>query len=586
MLRPAFEGVVLQVPSNVEVGVESGELTLTFSNFSGDVSVRPQAQISGRAGDGAGGKRIALSQAAGSTPSSPTAGGARSKTAGRAARRRRRRGDARAARLAGTSCATRRRPTAASRAGRGLGLLAQRRPAEPGGRVRAGRGVGRAVRQPAPAAAAAAAAASAAAFDAAKTDDEDDDDDDAPAGGGVGERLGEATQVGHEATQVGRTPSRTRRRRLPARRRRPPSAPPPPPPPRRRRLRSPRARATAAEWTKVKPKGEAPPPRWRTRRSASAARCSSSAATPSTTTATARSPTSGTTARGGSKKCADAPQPRWTRRHRRRRDEREAMLVCGGDAEGEGRAAGALTMVSYDPEYDVWYEAVDCGHRPTARAGHSAVLHHAHGAGQKLVVFGGVGSSGRRFAEPELHESTSALTGAAARACRQAAVPARAHTCTAPGGGRLLSSAATTSRSRSSSRPRPRDDELGAPRRRRRRRPRRAHRPRRRLPRRRPRPRPRRLGLRRRRRGQGLPRRRVRPRHADVGVDEARAWRRRRRASATPSSPSTPPSPAAARPPSCSAAAPTNALGDLYVLAPKAARPGERTGRVDAVVEP
>ena len=68
MLRSvAFEGVVLQVPSNVEVGVESGELTLSFSNFSGDVSVRPKKRKSPDEQETEqGGKRIALSQAAGS----------------------------------------------------------------------------------------------------------------------------------------------------------------------------------------------------------------------------------------------------------------------------------------------------------------------------------------------------------------------------------------------------------------------------------------------------------------------------------------------------------------------------------------
>ncbi|KAL3893731.1 MAG: hypothetical protein SGPRY_014031 [Prymnesium sp.] len=62
------------------------------------------------------------------------------------------------------------------------------------------------------------------------------------------------------------------------------------------------------------------------------------------------------------------------------------------------------TMLSYDPEFEVWYDAVDRGHRPTSRSGHSACLHTSNGKGAKLLVFGGVGAGGRKFAEPELHE--------------------------------------------------------------------------------------------------------------------------------------------------------------------------------------
>ena len=143
------------------------------------------------------------------------------------------------------------------------------------------------------------------------------------------------------------------------------------------------------------------------------------------------------------KKCADAPQPRsWhTAALVGGVTNAKAMLVCGGDAPKEKGGRQALsTMVSYDPEYDVWYEAVDRGHRPTARAGHSAVLHHAHGAGQKLVVFGGVGSSGRRFAEPELHELHIGADWSWRRALTagKPPFPRAYHTCTALGGGRLL----------------------------------------------------------------------------------------------------------------------------------------------------
>jgi len=46
-------------------------------------------------------------------------------------------------------------------------------------------------------------------------------------------------------------------------------------------------------------------------------------------------------------------------------------------------------MLSYDPEFEVWYEAVDRGHRPGARSGHSACIHSVNGSGTKLLVFGG-----------------------------------------------------------------------------------------------------------------------------------------------------------------------------------------------------
>ena len=209
MLRSvAFEGVVLQVPSNVEVGVESGELTLSFSNFSGDVSVRPKKRKSPDEQETEqGGKRIALSQAAGSDFVFPNGGRSPFKNGGQ--------GGSQASSSAGDAPEPRAlawdelRDTTSPNGGQpepgaGSGFSPNGGQPEPGG---SGSAPAAASDEPCgsqhPAAAAAASAASAAAFDAAKTDDEDDDDDDAPAGGGVGERLGEATQVGHEATQVG-----------------------------------------------------------------------------------------------------------------------------------------------------------------------------------------------------------------------------------------------------------------------------------------------------------------------------------------------------------------------------------------------
>jgi len=76
------------------------------------------------------------------------------------------------------------------------------------------------------------------------------------------------------------------------------------------------------------------------------------------------------------------------------------LLVFGGESGGKA----TNQMLSYDPEFEVWYEAVDRGHRPSARLGHTATLHAANGRGAKLLVWGGVLGGGRRFAEPELHE--------------------------------------------------------------------------------------------------------------------------------------------------------------------------------------
>jgi hypothetical protein len=65
-------------------------------------------------------------------------------------------------------------------------------------------------------------------------------------------------------------------------------------------------------------------------------------------------------------------------------------------------------MLSYDPEYEVWYDAIDRAHRPSARLGHSAVLHTANGQGAKLLVFGGWNGA-RKYAEPEVCELHTGL---------------------------------------------------------------------------------------------------------------------------------------------------------------------------------
>lgn len=45
--------------------------------------------------------------------------------------------------------------------------------------------------------------------------------------------------------------------------------------------------------------------------------------------------------------------------------------------------------------FGVWYEAVDRGHRPSGRLGHSAVTHDFNGGGAKLLVFGGFSHGAR-----------------------------------------------------------------------------------------------------------------------------------------------------------------------------------------------
>ena len=57
------------------------------------------------------------------------------------------------------------------------------------------------------------------------------------------------------------------------------------------------------------------------------------------------------------------------------------ILVFGGETLKPG-ATGVRqplsTMLSYDPEFDIFYDAVDRGHRPSARLGHTASVHTAN----------------------------------------------------------------------------------------------------------------------------------------------------------------------------------------------------------------
>ena len=84
----------------------------------------------------------------------------------------------------------------------------------------------------------------------------------------------------------------------------------------------------------------------------------------------------------------------------------DILLVFGGETlkEGSDTRVPLNTMLSYDPEFEIWYDAVDRGVKPSARLGHAAALHTANGDGasEKLIVFGGW--SGRKYAEPELRE--------------------------------------------------------------------------------------------------------------------------------------------------------------------------------------
>ena len=116
------------------------------------------------------------------------------------------------------------------------------------------------------------------------------------------------------------------------------------------------------------------------------------------------------TASGEWKRCRDAPHGRcWhsgTVVGGSVQGNSDILLVFGGETlkSGSDTRVPLNTMLSYDPEFEVWYDAVDRGTRPSARLGHAAVLHTANGDGasEKLLVFGGW--SGRKYAEPELRE--------------------------------------------------------------------------------------------------------------------------------------------------------------------------------------
>ena len=43
------------------------------------------------------------------------------------------------------------------------------------------------------------------------------------------------------------------------------------------------------------------------------------------------------------------------------------------------------SMLSYDPEFDIFYDAVDRGHRPSARIGHTASLHTVCRSGLQMA---------------------------------------------------------------------------------------------------------------------------------------------------------------------------------------------------------
>eukprot|EP00967_Tisochrysis_lutea_P059639 scaffold76032_cov33-Tisochrysis_lutea.AAC.1 len=112
-------------------------------------------------------------------------------------------------------------------------------------------------------------------------------------------------------------------------------------------------------------------------------------------------------------RCQDAPQGRaWhtgTAVRGSLDGDSDIFLVFGGETAKQAVKARAQTsklqslssMLSYDPEFEVWYEAVDRGHRPCGRSGHSAVIHTVNGGGAKMLVFGGF-SHGKERANPTM----------------------------------------------------------------------------------------------------------------------------------------------------------------------------------------
>ena len=83
--------------------------------------------------------------------------------------------------------------------------------------------------------------------------------------------------------------------------------------------------------------------------------------------------------------------------------------------------------------------ATDRGHRPSARAGHTACVHEANGKGLKMLVFGGV-ARGDRHLESTLHELHVGADWSWRKVLASGPQPdARAyHTCTMLGAERVL----------------------------------------------------------------------------------------------------------------------------------------------------
>jgi hypothetical protein len=137
------------------------------------------------------------------------------------------------------------------------------------------------------------------------------------------------------------------------------------------------------------------------------------------------------------KRCMDAPQRRaWHSAVAAS----ELLLVFGGESLNEkGKKTHLGSMWSYDPEFEVWYEATDRGHRPSARAGHTACVHEANGKGLKMLVFGGV-ARGDRHIESTLHELHVGADWSWRKVLASGPQPdARAyHTCTMLGTERML----------------------------------------------------------------------------------------------------------------------------------------------------
>lgn len=139
------------------------------------------------------------------------------------------------------------------------------------------------------------------------------------------------------------------------------------------------------------------------------------------------------------RRCMDAPHKRAWHSAVAASD---ILLVFGGESVTDKRKKTYLgTMWSYDPEFEVWYETTDRGHRPAARGGHTACVHTANGRGVKLLVVGGV-ARGDRYLEPELHELHIGADWSWKKALSAGAecAPSKRgyHTCTLLSGDRML----------------------------------------------------------------------------------------------------------------------------------------------------